>query len=166
MEYAALVSRWLHIIPATVLVGGTVFMRFALLPAASDKDEKTSAFLADVRSRWAKLVMISALFLILSGTFNVVYIMMSYELPAGKYHGLLTGKIVLALAIFFLSSILAGRSDAAKHWQEKEVKWLTINMLLAIVLVCMAGMMKFTDRTPKENASTTSHLTTIITETE
>ncbi len=164
MEYAALVSRWLHIIPAIVLVGGTVFMRFALLPAASDEDERTTALLADVRNRWAKLIMISAFLLILSGVFNVAYIMMNYEVSPARYHGLLTGKIVLAFAIFFLSSVLAGRSDAAKRWRENEAKWLTINMLLAIVLVCLAGVMKFTDRTPKESTST-FHVTTITTET-
>ena len=34
MEILSIISRWIHIGTAIVVVGGTVFLRFVLLPAA------------------------------------------------------------------------------------------------------------------------------------
>ncbi len=44
MEYSpefflGLVSRWLHILAAITAVGGTIFIRFALLPAMAEMDD-------------------------------------------------------------------------------------------------------------------------------
>ncbi len=59
-EILALVFRWLHIIPAILLAGGILFMRFALVPAAAESS--ASAELREsIRRRWSKLVMVSVL---------------------------------------------------------------------------------------------------------
>ena len=40
MDILNLAMRWLHIIPAIALVGGTLFMRFAVVPAYDQLDDE------------------------------------------------------------------------------------------------------------------------------
>ena len=68
-EILGLVSRWLHIIPAIILVGGTLFMRYALVPAA-DESKATTELRESIRKRWSKLIMISVALLLLSGLYK------------------------------------------------------------------------------------------------
>ena len=53
-----LLLRYMHIFGAIALMGGTIFMRFALLPAVGKLDPAVKATLHEqVRSRWSKFVM-------------------------------------------------------------------------------------------------------------
>ncbi len=142
MEYVELVSRWLHILPAITLIGGAAFMRFAFLPSVGSSGDSGANELAErVRSRWSTVVKASIALLLISGLYNSFVKATSFELDM-TYNGLLLVKILLALAIFFLASVLTGKSNAAKKFRERESYWLTVNLLLSIVLVCIAGFLK------------------------
>ena len=152
-EIIGLLSRWLHIIPATILVGGTLFLRFSLVPSAMETppgDELREA----VRKRWARLVMLSILLLLLSGLYNAAQKAMNYELSM-VYNVMLLLKIILGLAVFYLLSILSGRSARAQRLRERELYWLNITCALLLALVCIAGWMKISDQ-PKKDKSTAS----------
>ena len=84
--------------------------------------------------------MISVALLLLSGLYNAAMKAMSYELDM-LYNSLLLVKILLAMAIFYLSSVLAGR---------KETFWLNLNLTLAVILVCLAGVMRMSQLEPKQ----------------
>ena len=59
-EWLNLVLRWGHILSAIFLMGGTFFMRVALLPAMAELPEKEREEMADrVRGPWATAVMTS-----------------------------------------------------------------------------------------------------------
>jgi uncharacterized membrane protein len=139
-DILALASRWLHIIPAIVLVGGTLFMRLALAPAAPS-DGPTADFREAVRRRWAMWVGVSAALLLLSGLYNTVVKSKGYHLE-GWYHGLLGAKLLLAFAAFYLSAVLAGRSEKAKRFRQQEMKWLNILCAITLAIVLIAGYMK------------------------
>ncbi len=140
-EILALVSRWLHIIPALILVGGTLFMRFSLVPAASESP--ASAELREsIRKRWAKLVMISILLLLVSGLYNTFLKATGFEMKGTSYNMLLLIKIVLGLAIFYLASVLSGRGKTAQKFRESETKWLNVLCGMMLVVVLIAGYMK------------------------
>src|SRR5204862_7337359 len=63
--------RWLHLVAAITLVGGTVFLRFALVPSVGVlQPTELESLHAQVRRRWTILVMASTTFLILSGVVN------------------------------------------------------------------------------------------------
>ena len=142
MEYVALLSRWLHVLPAIALVGGTIFMRFAFVSAnGSQSDEATEAFCNQVRKRWSMVVKVSIALLLISGLYNSFLKATTFKLDI-VYNALLLVKIILALAIFFFASVLTGKSDSAKKFQGNEAKWLTVNVLLSVVLVCIAGFLK------------------------
>lgn len=150
MDIQALALRWIHILCAIALVGGTYFWRFALVPAlngldASQRDQVSDA----VRPRWARVVMITSGLLLLSGLWNAVANIMAYQFEGGLYHGLVGIKLLLALAIMFIAAKLSGRSQGAAKFREKQTHWLTINALLATLLVCTAGVMKVSPHVPK-----------------
>ena len=155
-EIISLISRWLHIIPAIILVGGTLFLRFSLVPAAVESNP-SHEFREAVRKRWARLVMLSILLLLLSGLYNAAQKAMNYELSM-LYNVMLLLKIVVGLAVFYLLSVLSGRSDRAKRFRERELYWLNITCVLMIALVCIAGWMKTSDQ-PKKDKSSASMIT-------
>ena len=146
MDILDLAMRWLHIIPAIALVGGTLFMRFAVVPAYDQlDDEQRDKIQESVRRGWSRLLMPSILFLLISGFVNTANISIAYDFPGGYYMPLLG-----------LASLLAGRSEGAKKFQQDQRKWLNINILLAILLVCIAGAMRLADREPKEDDDSTT----------
>jgi uncharacterized membrane protein len=143
-QILALLSRWLHVIPAMVLVGGALFLRFALLPAANEvggQDEFREA----VRRRWAKWVMISVLLMLISGFYNAYLKAIGYQLSP-VYLALLTIKILLAFFVFYLASVLTGRSKTAKKFRQKEIFWLNVLCASMIAIVAVAGWMKLSSQ--------------------
>lgn len=146
-----LVLRWGHILSAIFLMGGTFFMRVALVPAMAELPEKERDELADrVRGPWGMVVMTSIAVLLVSGMINIALIMSrnTFAVPA-YYHSLLTVKLLMALAIFYIASMLTGRSEAAAAWRQNLTFWLNVNLTLAITIVLIAGAMRFAGRTPK-----------------
>lgn len=143
-----LVFRWLHILPATVVVGGTLFMVRALLPATDvlpeDQRERLSQAL---RSKWAKMLHASMALLIVSGLYNVATITKANELP-GYYHPLFGVKFLLALVIFYVAIMLSGRSGTAQRMQRNVRFWLSLNAGLIVVLVLISGVLRMAERSP------------------
>ncbi len=159
MISAELVLRWIHIIGAITLVGGAIVMRCAYLPAMAES--AAADFASAFRRRWSKLVMISSGLLLISGFVSFFLLVKQYELPS-QYHMLFGIKFLLVFAVFFLSAALSGRSKLAEKLRKKEKTWLTINLILALTVVCLAGLMKTTERTPKTSQATYSDSTTVL----
>lgn len=150
----ALVARWMHILAAITAVGGTIFQRVALVPAVAKLADGDRRALAEaLRSRWSKFVMASIAFLLISGFYNFLTIVRLYDLPRPWYHALFGVKFLLALAIFFIASVLAGRSEATQKFRDNAKSWLTVNMCLAILLVMISGALKVMPHTPKTAAA-------------
>ena len=148
-----LVLRWMHIFGAIILLGGTFFMRFAYVPAvATLTDDVRQTLLPIVRRRWAVWVMIAIAMLLISGLINMVRYPTIYELPA-YYHALLGIKFLLALVIFYIASKLMGRSQSADRFRESMDFWLNVNLVLAILVVGMAGVMRFAPREEKDTGN-------------
>ncbi len=153
MNWLALILRWLHIVAAISLVGGTVFMRLALIPSvAALTDEQRGAMHQQVRSRWARIVHASIAFLLLSGIWN--YVRFLNESKAwgddwrtayyNSYQVLFGIKFLIALAIFFLASVLSGRSDGTKKFRQNAKLWTGVNLALALVVVALSAGMRMT----------------------
>ena len=153
MDYLNLAMRWLHIIPAMALVGGTIFMRVAVKALEELDEEQRGKVQESLRRGWSRLLMPSILFLLISGFVNTANISMKYDFPGGYYMRLLAIKLVLAIAIFYIASLLAGRSEAASKFRQNQQTWLNVNILLAVLLVCIAGAMRLADREPKQAES-------------
>lgn len=159
-ETINVVFRYLHILAAIALLGGTIFMRFVFVPALNSLDDEARQQSQNtVRPKWAKIVMIAAAFLLISGLYNTAKVFMDKEVKLPTYYHMLLGiKILLALIVFFLASVLAGRSDMAKKMQEKEKRWLHVNFVLAATVVLLASVMRSAPREQTDQESSTSQL--------
>src|SRR5262245_38852581 len=111
MDGTALVLRWLHIVPAVIAGGATIFVKLALLPAMAALPEPERMKLKGaIDARWRYVVAGCITLLLLSGLANF----MLYQAPAHKgqpiYHALFGIKFLMAMVVFFLGSALTGRS--------------------------------------------------------
>jgi uncharacterized membrane protein len=149
-----LLLRYMHILGAIALMGGTIFMRFALAPTVARLDPAVKAEIHEqVRSRWATFVMLAAALLLISGIANLA-LAGRYQFDpifkgAGDYHMVVGIKLLLSLPIFFIASVLAGRSNLAKRMQASAKFWMNVNLSLALVMVLIGGLLKFVGRQPK-----------------
>ncbi len=139
-------SRVLHILFAMLLLGGAMFTRFALLPAAAELPEDIHTSLKErIANRWRKFVMLGIAVLLATGFYN--YLKVTNPLHAGdKIYGMLMGmKILLALVMFVLASGLAGRSKMFAFMRKDAATWLLVLILLGSVVTGMASFLKIRD---------------------
>lgn len=142
MEFIDVLSRWVHVGTVIVLVGGSTFMRFALMPAAAElPDDQHQALRERIFARWRKIVMIGIALILVSGLYNFVRAIPLHK-GQGLYHGLIGTKIILALVVFFLASALVGRSEKFEPLRQNSKKWLGILLLLAAIIVGISGYAK------------------------
>lgn len=145
MEALNVLFRWLHVGTAIVVLGGSVFMRFVLMPAAAElPDDQHDALRGRVLGRWKKFVMIGIALFLISGFYNYIRVAIpAHKGDSGKlYHPLIGTKILLAFVVFFLGSALTGRSVAFEGIRKNSQKWLLILILLAFIIVGISGVLK------------------------
>ena len=153
MDLLPLISRWLHILAAMAAVGGPMFIRFALLPADPVlPDDQRRALHDRIRRRWSIVVMTAILFLLVTGLYNfVLFAQVSRTWgPAwergsdnARLYQILFGiKFVLALAVFFIASAVTGRAEIFARFRQNSRFWITLNLLLGILIVCISGYMR------------------------
>jgi putative copper export protein len=149
MNYVDIVLRWSHILGGILLAGG-LYYQWWVRPRGSDEDRNLYQSWQDrTRRRWSVVVMLATLLLLISGLANTALISIGYRLP-GYYHLLLGIKLLLALVVFFLAAALAGRSALAQRLRADSGRWLSILALLNLLIIGLAGVMKFAERLPKE----------------
>ncbi len=153
MTWLGITLRWFHVVAAIMAVGGMIFMRFALAPSIRVlADEQRQALHQQIRSRWAKMVAASILFLFVSGLWNYIRFLGDSKTWGdqwrGEYNGIYQAafgvKFLLALVIFFLASALAGRTEATKRFRQNARFWMTVNVILALIVVALSGILRAT----------------------
>ncbi len=138
-----LLSRWIHVGTAIVIMGGSVFMRFVLMPAAEQlPDEQHEALRERVMGRWRKFIMVGIMLFLLSGFYNYIAVAIPTHKGQGSYHMLMGIKILLAFVVFFFASALAGRSKGLASIRNNAKRWLAVTILLSAVVVGIAGYLK------------------------
>jgi uncharacterized membrane protein len=136
------VSRIVHVSTAIALIGGTVFMLFVLLPASKEiTAEEHDKLRVAVNRIWKRFIHIGILLFLLTGFYNY-FRQMPLHKGDGLYHGLIGTKMILAFVIFFIASVLVGRSDRFEGMRRGREKWLKIIVLIAALIVGMSGFVK------------------------
>jgi uncharacterized membrane protein len=155
MFWLLLASRVLHILGAIVLVGGLFYLRMVIAPTFSATSKPaTDAWFGGRRAAWAKWVGIATLVLIVTGFFNYIEIVNANDLVA-SYHMMVGIKILVALMLIFLASLLAGRSALADQLRERMKFWLGVCLLLGILVVILGSVLRSYPHTPKSLAGPT-----------
>ena len=155
-----LTLRYMHILGAIALMGGTIFMRLALRPAVSTLAQDARMGLHEqVRTRWSKVVMVSTLLLLVSGIANLgLAARYQFDPVFGlSYHMVVGVKLLLSLPIFFIAAVLMGRTNLAKRMQVNAERWMNINLTLALLMVFIGGLLRFTGRERKNAAPPPAH---------
>jgi uncharacterized membrane protein len=138
-------TRMLHVGTAIVVVGGTFFVRFVLLPAAAQNlaDDAHAHLRSAVMATWKKIVHTGIAVFLLTGGINYYRVIaLGTHKGDGLYHALMGTKIILALVIFFIASALVGRSPAFDGMRRRAPRWLVVNLLLAALIVAASGFLK------------------------
>lgn len=143
MLWIALVSRWIHVGTVIVLVGGLVFLRFVLGPAAAQLPDDAHARLRElVLAKWKRFVHGGIALLLVSGFYNYLIVMAPLHKGDKLYHALMGTKILVALVIFFLSSAMVGRSKAFAGMRANPKLWQGVILALAVVVIGISGYAK------------------------
>lgn len=143
VEWVQVVFRVAHVATAIVLVGGSVFMRFAVMPAESEMSESDRAnFRGRVLRSWGKFVHGGITVLLASGFYNYLAVTRPLHKGDGHYHMLVGIKILLAMVLFFLASALVGRSARLKGLRERARTTVTVMLILAAAIVSISGYLK------------------------
>jgi uncharacterized membrane protein len=164
LYYTLLLLRYLHILGAITLMGGTIFAYFAALPGLAElPEEQRKQAHGAIRSRWNRLVMLATALLLITGLANML-IYLQFEMgEMKKAYAIWTGiKFVLALPIFFFAALLAGRSALAQKIQANAKTFMALNLVLALSMVLIGGALRFIDRKPKEAKSVSRGTGTLI----
>ena len=135
-------SRFIHVLTAITLVGGSLFTLLVLLPASERlEDQARGDLMGGIRDRWRRVVHGGIALFLLSGFYNYFRAMPLHR-GDGLYHGLLGTKMLLALAVFALASLLVGRSRLATKMAAQRERWLGVMVLLAIAIVAISAVVK------------------------
>ena len=151
-EIVGLALRVLHILAGMVAVGGMVFIRLVVVPSmGAISIDSFKSLHGQMRPRWSRIVAAAIGTLLVTGLVNFVITIKLYDVPKW-YHMVWGMKFLIALVIFFVSSVMAGRSPLADKFRENVRTWLNLNIFLAVVVVCLSGVLKTADKTRKVDA--------------
>ena len=142
-DVVTLVLRWIHILAAMAAFGGALYMRFALMPAAHESlDPVMQEKLREaLRARWARFVNGAIAVLLVTGLVNLARFSMSSNLPAMPYQAIFGIKFLLALVVFFVATVVVGKSPAFARARENMGGWLTALIAATVVIVLLSGLL-------------------------
>lgn len=143
VNWLVLVLRFFHIMAAITAIGGAIFQYFALAPSLGEinDDNQRQQIRERIRNRWAKFVHISIALLLVTGAVNFVLLAMPPKVEPMPYHALFGIKFLLALVIFFIASVLVGKSEGFARMKQAAPKWLGMIILLAMLIVILSGVL-------------------------
>ncbi len=137
-----LLARWTHVGAAIVLMGGAIFTRFVLMPAAAELPEEQHLALKErLRVRWSKVVMWGIMALLVSGFYNYFTGMPTHK-GQPLYHALVGTKMLLGFGAFFLASVLSGRSAKFAPLRANAKKWLVVLIAITAIISGIGGFLK------------------------
>jgi len=143
VDIVELLSRWLHVGTAIVLLGGTVYIRFVLQPAASQLPDEHHQKLRELTiARWKKFVHGGILLLLLTGFYNYLAVGNPAAAFKKQYHMLMGIKILIALLLFVVASAMVGRSKAFDRMRQKPKRALGLIVMLGMIIVCISGYLR------------------------
>jgi uncharacterized membrane protein len=146
MFWIDVVSRLTHIATAVLLLGGSLFSLLVLLPVLQSQTASVRGELSSlIRRRWQPFVHGGILLFLLSGFYNYIRAMPDHK-GDGLYHAVIGSKIILALGVFFMASVLVGRSAKFESARQNSRPWLQLICLLGLIIVAMSGFVKVKSR--------------------
>lgn len=150
--------RWVHVICAALLIGGTFFLGF-LLPRRGGEAEGAGAddtWFVRARRSFKITTHACILFLLLSGIYNAYGNWHAYRLNPAQSHSLFGTHVLLALIIFTLLLVLFARRQP----RAGERTWLRGIVILLFLTALIASSLKYVrDHAHASSSTSTGELT-------
>ena len=142
--FLSILFRWMHILAAVIAIGGTVFMRFVLLPSVRETlaEEQRAALHAKLVGRWRLVVMICIAALLVSGLYNFMTTSLEKAQHHAAYHPLFGVKFLAALGVFFIASALTGRTTALAGMRRSANSWMLVAVVLGVTVILISGVLR------------------------
>jgi uncharacterized membrane protein len=140
-------SRWVHVTTACVVLGG-VFFLWVILPRATAALDEAQRLGVTLQARRAfKMVVHTAILLfIVTGTYNTIVNWSAYRLAVPMSHAMLGMHLLLGLAIFAISIVLMMGKEPPKRHRTL----LAVNLVLLVLTVAAASSLKYVrDHAPR-----------------
>jgi uncharacterized membrane protein len=158
MSFLVILSRYLHIVAAALVIGSLFFMR-VILPlglAQADAASREPVFLR-CRRVFKMLIHSCILLLILTGAFNTWAAWDDYKFHHRLMHGLWGPHMFLGVAAMVLAFLLLAPKEPPR-WHRAGA---SINLLLLLLAVLCASSLKYVrDSTMRDRANRASPPTT------
>jgi len=136
-------SRFVHLLTAIVLLGGSCYVRFVLMPAAGElPPAEHDALRGRLMVRWKKIVMAGIGLLLATGFYNYIAVAIPGHKGQPAYHALMGVKILLAFGAFFLASALTGRAAAFEPIRRNARLWLLTLIVVSTIVVGIGSVLK------------------------
>jgi uncharacterized membrane protein len=132
--------RWVHVASAVVAVGGTVMMRFVILPAL-ERLPNGPEVLTAIRPAFKRIIHSAIGLLLLTGLYNYVIVAIPKVKEQGieGYHSVMGIKILLSLVLFGIAFALL-KPVPAVH--ENRKTWLSVNVVLGFLILLLAAYLR------------------------
>jgi uncharacterized membrane protein len=150
MIFTAILSRWIHVISACLVIGGVFFIRYLVPPALAPVDDNASReILLSLRKYFKRMVHTAILLLIITGIFNTWLAWDKYKLDRAVLHPLWGTHILLAALAFSIALyVLAGPLPPKSHR-----KLMALNFAILLLAVAAASSLKWArERAVSQNA--------------
>ena len=136
--FVQVLMRYIHIVSAIALVGGTSFVAIAMLPAMRLLEDNLRASVQKLAmDRFIRVIWIGIAGLIFSGAYNWVLLMPSYDAIRPVGHILIGIKALLALVLFLV--VWANRIGLIKLSVRA---YLMINLHLAAIVILLGAILR------------------------
>ena len=139
--FLAILSRWLHVTTAAVLVGGVFYARIVLPIALRGVGEDAAVRTVLLRGRrvFKMAVHTCVLFTLVSGTYNYVLNRHDYNAIGPVAHGLIGTHLLVGLIVLgVLLWVLAPREPRASG-----LKWMAVSLGLMLASIAVASTLKY-----------------------
>ncbi len=145
MSALAVLVRLLHIAFAVILAGGAVYQLFVVQPLLETLDgEQRREMREKLAARWRPIVIAALFILLLSGLINFLMFKVSQfggHPSVAFYHGLIGLKIVLALGVLHIMTMLALPGEKFdKKYRERAGFWLSLAVGLFVVIIILGAV--------------------------
>lgn len=137
--------RWLHIVPAAILIGG-VFTMQIVLPVGLRQlsEEQRQAVFLKCRRIFKMTVHSCILLLLISGAVNSYFNWDAYKARVPLSHAFWGPHVILALtAMAILLYVLTGKEPPAAH-----KRWTLITLVVLLIVVLCADLTKWARERP------------------
>lgn len=144
MSLLPLLARWAHILAAVVAVGGAIYLRVVLLPAARATlgAEEHDRLRAALMPRWRAVVHTCIALLLVSGLYNYLVLMRPEHVGQPLYHAVFGVKFLLALAVFTLAIGLTSSGSLFAALHARRARWLSVLVALAVCVILLSGVLR------------------------